>query len=1216
LTLRVGINTGEVVIGAADADLIGDALNVAARLEKACRPGSVLVGEETWRLTRNRFGYEPLGEVTVAGRDHPVSIYEVAAASLDVLETASPFVGRNTEMARLRSALDAAIAERSTELVTVIGAQAATDVDAMTFEVRCDRAGSATFTPIAQLIRDAAGLDEQADPELALTRVQALFAEDDPDRGRLAEILAGLLGAAGSRSVEETFWAIRQFIQRIPGGRPMVIVIDDIQWAESLLLDLLEHLAEWQRGVALLLVALARPELREVRPSLVEAGRRLRDVVVLDGLDAHATEQLAAGLLGTDRLPSGLVARLPTSTDGNPLFLRELVRMLVDDRVIEQRDGQWELTIDADAVEVPPTIQSLLASRVERLPSAEREVLELASVIGVEFSLGALRDIAGAQRASIPATLEQMRRKDLVEPIGTYWGDEPVHRFHHVLIRDAAYRRLLKATRADLHARVAAWTDRTAAQLIGEHETTIAFHYEQAHRYRRELGSVDDEAQRLGQRGAELLSTAAARALGRDDLVSAGSLATRALGLLADDETTKRIELLVIACESLLSSGDATAGRPLVEQLHRVAADDAALGAWSACFEAQLIGLTEPQRLLAADKMVTAAAEVMDASGDDAGRAKAHQVRAGLLSRLGRVGDAEAELDVALAAARRANDRRRVSAVLGEAPVAALWGPSPVAKAGGRCLDVVRVLRITTASPSVEATSTRCQAVLEALRGRNDIARQMIVAARATLEDLGLRHDLLETDLISGVVPLLAGEAVEAIPPLRSAYEGLRSLGAGPDAGYAAALLSRALLSLGRVDEADGLATEAEALAGQNLKTAIAWRIARAEVWAARGDHAVGLSFAEAAVEIAAATDLVLDHGDACSALARLCEAASDADAASAARAAAIGLYELKGATIPIERLAGAGSTTRDTGAPLRAIAMAPHPTPVESPYEHAVVRRMREFYAAGFDGNEDALTRFAEINFADDYVRIDHRRGNPTPPVTGRAEFVKTTLEAAGTFAAQSADRRDSDQRAMRPHSVSVSKVASSRSWRQGRRRVRAAARAQAHRDGARVAPWETVGCCRSWRSTPNASHRPAPTRVRCESCASPFWSPVRPGLAASTRRLQNGQSPGKADPLRPAARPTRFRHAEASHPVLQPRWLLVDRCDCQAVGVGHFCGGLGNPGVTLPIAAIDRLVVGPFEGLGDGSANRVGPGGVPAKCRVVIKRAELSIRNPYSKL
>ena len=305
----------------------------------------------------------------------------------------------------------------------------------------------------------------------------------------MVEALAGVLGAAPARSVEETFWAVRRTVESLAAERPLLVVIDDIQWAESKLLDLIDHLAEWVTDVPLLLVGLARPELRELRPAFVEAGRRVSHVVALDGLDVRATEALAAGLLGS-ALPRELIDRLPTSTDGNPLFVRELVRMLVDDGVIRRRDdGSWDLAIDAEAVEVPPTIQSLLATRVERLPADELRTLELASVVGAEFSVGALHALGGDDLA-LATLLERLRRKELVEPTGTYWGDEPLYRFHHVLIRDAAYRRLLKGARADLHRRVGEWTDSSASTVIGEHETTIAFHYEQAHRYRTELGNA------------------------------------------------------------------------------------------------------------------------------------------------------------------------------------------------------------------------------------------------------------------------------------------------------------------------------------------------------------------------------------------------------------------------------------------------------------------------------------------------------------------------------------------------------------------------------------------------------------------------------------------------------------------------------------------------------------------------------------------------------
>ena len=462
-------------------------------------------------------------------------------------------------------------------------------------------------------------------------------------------------------------------------------------------------------------------------------------------------------------------------------------------------------------------------------------------MIGAEFSVGALDHlIEGDLRVGV--LLEAMRRKELVEPTGTYWGDDPVHRFHHVLIRDAAYRRLLKTSRAELHRQVGEWTDASAATLIGEHEAAIAFHYEQAHRYRTELGSRDEETDAIGQRAADLLAVASNRALDRDDLAAAGALARRALAVLPDSEAEARAELLLVACECSLASGDVSGATPLVDELRAIAGPNEQLAAWGECFRAQLVGLTDPQGLIDADALATAAAATLARLGDGAGEAKAHQVRAGLLARLGRVGEAEAVLDLALGAARAVDDRRRVTAVLGAAPVAALFGPSPVARAGGRCLDVVRLLRITTASPSVEATSMRCQAVLEALRGRFDVSRSMLASAREALEELGITHGLLETDLFAGMVEVIAGDSAAAVVPLRSAYEGLGALGVGADAGQAGALLAQALLEEGHIDEADLAARESEAVAGQNLKTAIAWRVARARVHAARGDAEAGVA--------------------------------------------------------------------------------------------------------------------------------------------------------------------------------------------------------------------------------------------------------------------------------------------------------------------------------------------------------------------------------------
>ena len=383
-----------------------------------------------------------------------------------------------------------------------------------------------------------------------------------------------------------------------------------------------------------------------------------------------------------------MTQRLPASTDGNPLFVRELVRMLVDDGVIEQRDGQWVLAVDVEAIEVPPTIQSLLATRVERLPHAERRVMELASVIGPEFPLGALASLLPEfERADLDATLERLRRKEQVEPTGTYWGDEPVIRFHHVLIRDAAYRRLLKGARADLHLEVGTWLEESSAHLIGEFDVMIAHHFEQAYVYRRQLNDDDASTIAAGRKAAALLHRAADAALQRDDLAAAGGYANRAIDVLTVDADDLP-ELLLLACEAFLSSGDVGNGRALVKQLGDHAVGDDPLEAWTTCFEAHLAVLTEPDGLRAASDRAADAAAQLQHLDDQAGVAKARIVRAQALARLGQVGACESELDLALTAARAANDRRRITAVLSAAPVAALWGPSPVPRAGGRCLDV------------------------------------------------------------------------------------------------------------------------------------------------------------------------------------------------------------------------------------------------------------------------------------------------------------------------------------------------------------------------------------------------------------------------------------------------------------------------------------------------------------------------------------------------
>ena len=394
----------------------------------------------------------------------------------------------------------------------------------------------------------------------------------------------------------------------------------------------------------------------------------------------------------------------------------------------------------------------------------------------------------------------------------------------------------------------------------------------------------------------------------------------RALRLLGADAGSDRDELLLIGCEALLSSADVARGAPLVEELHGRQADPR-LGAWADCFRAQLWSLTEADRLTEAGELTASAAERLAALDDNAGVAKARLVRASCLARLGRVGDCEAELDLALGAARAAGDRRRTVAVLGAAPLAALWGPSPVARAGGRCLDVLRLLRITTASPTVEATSVRCQGMLEALRGRADAARAKFETSRATAKELGLRHGLYETELFAGMAELLDGDPVSAEPHLRAARDGLGRLGIGADAGQAAALLARALLLQGRLAEAGDLAAAALDTAGQNLQTAITARAVLAEIRAAEGRHGDARALIDEAIAIVAPTDVTLDHALTRLAAARVAAAAGDRAGARQSTDIANTLLAAKGVTAPVHHQIGPGP---DADAPVATGAIRP----------------------------------------------------------------------------------------------------------------------------------------------------------------------------------------------------------------------------------------------------------------------------------------------------
>ncbi|MBI1818289.1 MAG: nuclear transport factor 2 family protein [Deltaproteobacteria bacterium] len=940
LSVRVGINTGEVVVSADNTDVVGDPANVAARLQQEARAGEVIIGEATRRLVSELVTLAPAGVFALKGRTETMAAYRVLSLERPAAAAAIAFVGRDDELRRVLAVYDAAVAERRARLAVVLGspglgksrlieelARRLGD-GATVLTAQCESAGGATFAPIAKALRanlsDPSDRSDRSDAAIAA----ALPASDD--RARIADGIAALL-AGTPGSPEETFFVVRRFLAGLTTTRPVVLAIDDLQWAEPLLLDLVEHLVQWGKEMPLLVLAGARPELRDARSSLTATGGLVSDVITLGGLDAAAATRLAANVIGADALPAAVAGRVLATSEGNPLFLAELVRMLVTDGALKQDGDHWTAAVDLAALDMPPTIHALLAARIERLRPEDRAVLERAAVVGRQFSRSAVAHLLPREVSDLDARLESLRRSEVIESDTGWFLGEPALRFHHGLIRDAAYRRVLKGTRAELHARLADWIETKVGESI-EHDETLGWHFEQAHQHLRELGPIAAHGRALGERAARYLAAAGRRALARDDLSPAANLLGRALDRL-DESDSARADLALDWCEALLSAGDVGPATKAIAELARFVEDKGLGGygakglraksdssvtpnpltpnpqrlrAWHTCFVGQLAVLTDPQALQATADAVAAAADAMVSVGDAAGEAKAHSVHALALQRLGKVGACEAALDKALAAARRANDRRRSNAVLAGAPLAALWGPSPVTRASGRCLDVVRVLRITQGAPAVEAVALRCQAVLEALRGRTEAARRMIVSSRKMVEELGITQRVLEADVFAGLIDLLEGDAVAAESCLRGAYDGLRTHGLGIDAARAAAFLGRALLAQGRAAEAEALSHESELLGGDDLQAAITWRGVRAEALAQRGEHAAAIDFARAAVDIAAATDALLHHANARSALAVALRAAGRADEANAEEAHAIELWEAKGATLLVERAHGA----------------------------------------------------------------------------------------------------------------------------------------------------------------------------------------------------------------------------------------------------------------------------------------------------------------------
>jgi class 3 adenylate cyclase/tetratricopeptide (TPR) repeat protein len=913
LSIRTGVNTGEVVAGepgTAQTLVTGDAVVVAKRLEETAAPDEIQLGEGTYRLVKDNVAAEPLGPLSAKGKQAIPAWRLVDVLGAEVpLRLDSPIVGRAGDLATLEGTFDLVEEGRSCHLFTVLGPagigksrlihEFVSELGdrATVLRGRCLPYGDGiTFWPLVEVVKQAAELTDHDSAEEAQRKIGALLPPSEDSRLVCQRVAAAVgRGEAAAARPDETFWAVRRLFEALARERPLVVVIDDVQWAESTFLDLLEYIAGWTTRAAVLLCCLARPDLLELRPSW-GLPKPNAAAILLKPLREHETGELVDNLLGRLPLPAEAQARISTSAEGNPLFVEELVRMLVDEGVLHRQNGGWAAD-DVGELAVPPTIQALLSARLDRLDPDERAIIQRASVAGQVFWWGAVAELSPHEaRADVGAHLQSLVRKELIRQEPSALEADDAFRFGHILIRDAAYTALPKEARAELHERLANWLERkTEAEAI-EYEEIVGYHLEQAVLYRRELGSRYEAIAELALQAGGRLAGAGRRAAARADAPAAANLLGRAL-LLLPDGALGRDELLVQLAEALHEVGELHRARELLEEARdrAVAAGDAGLEVRAELELANWRPQLDPESTWVDDLQSAGerAVEVFERLGDDRGLARA-------LSRVAvahwlrcRVEPIEPLLERALRHALRAGDARELSNIRYGLVRAAALGPLPADEAVRRC---ERILDEAAGDRVAEAAAANALAYLEAMRGRFDEARVLVVRSRTILEDLGLVLMAAVLDAWTGHVEMFAGDPAAAERLWRSAYETLERFGERGNLSTIAAFLAEAVQAQGRDEEAERFTEVSEqATSRDDVTSQVAWRVTRSKLCARRGDVEGGERLAREAVERADETDWPSLRGAARTSLAEVMLAAGRAGEAAEAGREALEIYEAKG---------------------------------------------------------------------------------------------------------------------------------------------------------------------------------------------------------------------------------------------------------------------------------------------------------------------------------
>jgi class 3 adenylate cyclase len=863
---RIGLTTGEVVVGTAERLATGDAVNVAARLEQAAAPGEILIGVETRSLVRDAVDLGAPRSLELKGKSSEVTAYPLLAVVGEGASRRSDIaiVGRQRERRALDDAWLRSQSERSCHLFTLLGT-AGVGKSRLTAEFllslrdtrvirgRCLSYGDGiTYWPIVEMILQL-----------------GLRAEN----GRAAATIASLLGDSDAPATpEDIAWAFRTLLEQ---AAPVVCVIDDLHWGEPTLLDLVDHVADWSRGAPILVVCIARPELLDRRPTWA-GGKLNATTVLLEPLTEAETDELIDALLGEAALDAGLRERIRDAAEGNPLFVEQMLAMVAES--------------PGAAVAVPPTIQALLAARLDQLDPAERDVLQRGAVEGKVFHRGGVQAMA-PEEPDVTGRLGVLVRKELVRPDRAQLAGDEAFRFRHLLIRDAAYDALPKAARADLHERFANWLERIGGLI--ELDEIVGYHLERAQAYRAELGLDDEATHGLGARAARRLAAAGERALARYDVAAASALLERALALVAPADRPVGWEMVLIRAQVLAGRlADALANANAVVELAQGAGDRPrelrgllarALVAYFGEGESQVHVRPIEEEALA----------IFTELGDDAGLADVWEAISRDEHSACRWRPRLEALQRAELHAERAGLHWLARHIHAVESASYMFGPYTVDEAIA-WLD----------RNDVEGFGIGFRAAMEAYRGNFAEARVLSAAAREYARERGQRLILGALAMQEAEVELLAENPTGAAEVALAGVATLEELGEQGWMSTVAGWAAEALYRLTRDDEAWAL-TEKAAAAGADDDVATQYFVnaVRGKVLARRGEHTEAERYVRRTVALLEPTDMLDAQGSAHLDVAIVLAAAGRRDEAADELAQSRALFAAKGNLVSVARV-------------------------------------------------------------------------------------------------------------------------------------------------------------------------------------------------------------------------------------------------------------------------------------------------------------------------